>query len=68
MHDQVRLDGLLQQAADLRARSARARARADRVMADSRQLVAEISGLYVVYEQTGHVPSRPAGSPDRFSG
>jgi len=51
MHDQDRLDDLLRQAADLRVRSARARARADRIMAKSRQLITRTSE---VHQETGH--------------
>jgi len=56
MQDQDRLDDLLRQAADLRLRSARVRAKADRIMAESRQLVTWISEIH---QQTGHAP------PDR---
>jgi len=51
MYDQDRLDDLLRQAADLRVRSARARARADRIMAKSRQLITWTSK---VRQETGH--------------
>jgi len=57
MHDQDRLDDLLRQAADLRVRSARARARADRIMAKSRHLITWTSEVYQeteVHQQTGH--------------
>ena len=51
MYDQDRLDDLLGQAADLRVRSARARARADRIMAKSRHLITWTSE---VHQETGH--------------
>ena len=53
MVDQDRLDDLLRQAADLRVRSARVRAKADRVMAKSRHLVTWISE---VHQEAGHAP------------
>jgi DNA-binding CsgD family transcriptional regulator len=41
MHDRDRLDDALRQTADLRVRSAQVRAKADRIMAKSRQLITE---------------------------
>ena len=51
MHDQDRLYDLLRQSADLRVRSARARAKADRCLAKSRQLVTWTSKIR---QETGH--------------
>src|SRR5215471_5242696 len=51
MEDQDRLHDVLRQAADLRVQSARVRAKADRIMARSRQLIIWVGE---VHEETGH--------------